>query len=146
MDGVARDANRIGTEATLAELYNSLIEAGSRLYQQNHDPALIRETFEATEENRVAILRAMISQGEDWRTRLPPGYMPALAQLQAAEALWLHQGQPSAPAAVRQLRAELSLLLWKITRRLLTARAEILIAIPSFSVFTWEKRIPGFGR
>ncbi len=108
IDVIPNDANRIGTEELLAQLYGSVIEAGNRLYQQNHDAALVRETFEASEENRVASLRAMRSQRDDWRGRLTPDYSVTLAQLLASEAQWLREGQTEPTAEVRLLRSKLA--------------------------------------
>jgi tetratricopeptide (TPR) repeat protein len=48
------NASRIGTEGWLELVHSALVEAGNRLYLQTREPALIRETFEAAEENRAS--------------------------------------------------------------------------------------------
>jgi CHAT domain-containing protein len=107
LDVVANDANRTSSEGTLAGLYELLIEAGNRLYLATHDRALIRETFEAAEENRAASLRALVPERNDWRKRLPAQYYELLARLQAAESANLHGGGEQASAALLHLRSEL---------------------------------------
>jgi CHAT domain-containing protein len=110
VDVVANDASRISSEGegNLGDLYSLLIEAGNRLYLEEHDPALVRETFEAAEENRAASLRALVPQPDDWRRRLPPKYWDLLAGLQSAESHWLRAGEKNAPAAVLKLRSQLA--------------------------------------
>jgi CHAT domain-containing protein len=107
VDVVANDANRSGSEGALAELYQTLIQTGNRLYLKNHDPALIRETFDAAEENRAASLRALIPQQNDWRRKLPSRYYELLAKLQATEAAAMQSGGSQPPAELLQLRSEL---------------------------------------
>lgn len=51
-------ALRIGAEGMLDQVYAGLIEAGNRLYLETHDGALVRETFQAAEENRAGSLLA----------------------------------------------------------------------------------------
>src|ERR1019366_6719225 len=54
------DAARTGAEGVLDRVYSALVEAGNRLYLKTGDPALIRETFEAAEENRAGSLRELL--------------------------------------------------------------------------------------
>jgi CHAT domain-containing protein len=80
------DASHIGAEGWLQQVHSAMVEAGNRLYLQTGDRALVRETFEAAEENRASSLRALISSrhtaaGED----LPPAYWELLKRLQRAE-------------------------------------------------------------
>jgi tetratricopeptide (TPR) repeat protein len=51
------DSARIGAENLLDQVYTAFIEAGNRVYEQTRDAALVRETFEASEENRANSLR-----------------------------------------------------------------------------------------
>ena len=53
------DLTRIGSEGILDDIHATLIQAGNRLYLETGDPALIRETFEAVEENRASSLRVL---------------------------------------------------------------------------------------
>ena len=80
------DASHIGAEGWLQLVHAAMVEAGNRLYLQTGDRALVRETFEAAEENRASSLRALVSSrhtaaGED----LPPPYWELLKRLQRAE-------------------------------------------------------------
>jgi CHAT domain-containing protein len=80
------DAARIGAEGMLDQVHSALVEAGNRLYQETGDASLIRETFEAAEENRANSLRALVRSREfEVRKKLPPEYWEALARLQRAE-------------------------------------------------------------
>jgi CHAT domain-containing protein/tetratricopeptide (TPR) repeat protein len=97
----ADDTSRIGAEATLDQLYSSLIETGNRLYLQNHDPALPRETFVAAEENRAASLRALLNRPNSQDQPLPPSYWEALSRLQRAEIAALRQPGSGAIEAAR---------------------------------------------
>jgi len=53
------DTSRIGAEGWLEQLHSAMVEAGNRLYLETGDAALLRETFEASEENRANSLRAL---------------------------------------------------------------------------------------
>ncbi len=83
---IANDVSRTTTESRMSVLiYSSLVEAGNQVYEATHNPLLARETFEATEENRAASLRALTANRENWQARLPAQYWDQQAQLQAAE-------------------------------------------------------------
>lgn len=108
----AGDAARIGMEGGLEDVYSALIEAGNRLYLETGDAALIRETFEAAEENRAASLRALVAvRQETEAAQLPPAYWEALGRLQRAEVQSLRTAGTQAEAANAQvagIRAELA--------------------------------------
>ncbi len=108
VDVPPNDANRTSSEKLLAQLYQSLIEAGNRLYSETHDPALIRDTFEAAEENRAASLRALLPEENDWRRRLDSHYFAQLSRLQALQAEQMRRGDSNASPALTKLRSELS--------------------------------------
>ena len=99
------DAGRVGAEQWLELVHSALIEAGNRLYLQTRDPALIRETFEAAEENRASSLRALL--GDKRAPDRPPAYWEALARLQRAEVNALRTKDERAEDEVRATRAEL---------------------------------------
>ena len=102
------DASRMGTEGWLELVHSALVEAGNRLYLETRDPALIRETFEAVEENRAGSLRAVFSQGRAAdRSGLPPAYWETLARLQRAEVQALRFDDPRVRETVASVRAEL---------------------------------------
>jgi len=108
VDVPPNDANRTSSETRLAELYQSLIEAGNRLYLKTHEPALIHETFEAVEENRAASLRALLPQESDWRKRLPTHYYELLYKSQMLQAQQLRRGESQTSAALSDLRSQLA--------------------------------------
>ena len=104
----ADDASRIGAEGWLQLVHSAMVEAGNRLYLETGDAGLIRETFEAAEENRASSLRAMFSSrnaaaGSD----LPAAYWEALKRLQRAEVEALRSEDPRADEALSAIRAEL---------------------------------------
>jgi len=102
------DTSRMGTEGWLELVHSALVEAGNRLYLETRDPALIRETFEAVEENRAGSLRAVFSRGR-WAdpSGLPPAYWETLARLQRAEVQALRTRDPRGQETVASVRAEL---------------------------------------
>src|SRR5258708_25495955 len=80
------DAARIGTEGWLELVHSALVEAGNKLYLETGEPALIRETFEAAEENRAGSLRPVLSRGRTADpSALPVAYWETLARLPRAE-------------------------------------------------------------
>jgi CHAT domain-containing protein len=98
----------MGTEGWLELVHSALVEAGNRLYLQTRDPALIRETFEAAEENRASSLRAVLSRGRTPDpSGLPPGYWETLARLQRAEVQALRKQDAESQDTVAGVRAEL---------------------------------------
>ncbi len=58
----SEDAVRVAAEGRIAQAYAALVAAGNRLYMQTGDPALLRETYEAAEENRASSLRALVHE------------------------------------------------------------------------------------
>jgi CHAT domain-containing protein len=104
------DVTRIGTEGILDRVHSALIEAGNRLYFETRDPALIRETFEAAEENRADSLRQLVNGRQTETASLPPDYWEAIAHLQRAEVAALRSKDPHTQQAVSATRAELVLM------------------------------------
>ena len=103
------DAARIGAEGWLEKVHSALIEAGNRLYLETHDPALLRETFEAAEENRASSLRALLATRRDTESaKLPAAYWEALGRLQTAEVQAIRSGDAHAVETVAATRAELT--------------------------------------
>ena len=102
------DAARMGTEGWLELVHSALVEAGNRLYLETRAPALIRETFEAVEENRASSLRAVLSGGRrPDPSGLPPAYWETLARLQRAEVRALRTEDAGSQETVASVRAEL---------------------------------------
>ncbi len=74
--------NRVGSEGLLDEVYSVLIDAGNQVYLKTHDRVLLRDTFEAAEENRAESLEALLPTATGWRTHLPaPQYWNKLSEL-----------------------------------------------------------------
>jgi CHAT domain-containing protein/Tfp pilus assembly protein PilF len=82
-DIVPADQDRVALESGLSDIFEGLVDAGSRLARQSGDKAILQETFDAAEENRLWSLRALIPSPNDWRTKLPERYWDALARYQA---------------------------------------------------------------
>ena len=104
------EASRIGNEGWLDQVYSAFIEAGNRLYFETGDAALIRETFEAAEENRASSLRALFKERQAQIADLPPSYWEATAGLQRAEIAALRSADTAAQLAVQAARAELAVM------------------------------------
>jgi CHAT domain-containing protein len=100
------DAARIGAEGILEQVYSALVEAGNRLYLETGDPALIRETFEAEEENRAGSLRELLFGRRATNGDVAASWK-ALDRLQLEEAQALRTQDPHAQDAVRATRAEI---------------------------------------
>ncbi len=103
----SNEAGRQGAENMLDQVYSALIEAGNRLYLKTRNPALIRETFEAAEENRAASLRALVA-GPRSASELSPAYWEALLHLQSAEIQALRAPSPAAREQLTSARAQLT--------------------------------------
>jgi tetratricopeptide (TPR) repeat protein len=102
------DTSRMGTEGWLELVHSALVEAGNRLYLETREPALIRETFEAVEENRAGSLRATLARGRTPdASALPPAYWETLARLQRAEVNALRSHDARSQQTVASVRAEL---------------------------------------
>jgi tetratricopeptide (TPR) repeat protein len=104
------DASRTSSEEKLAELYGTLVEAGSRLYLETRNPELIAETFEAAEENRARSLRALLPEQNGWRKKLPARYDELLFKLNGLQTMQLARGESKAPEELFKVRAELAAL------------------------------------
>jgi CHAT domain-containing protein len=102
------DTSQIGAEGWLDQVHSALIEAGNRLYQQTHNPELIRETFEVAEENRSSSLRSVLSRRNVLDSSvLPSAYWEIIARLQLAEVHALRTQDTHSAESVSAIRAEL---------------------------------------
>jgi CHAT domain-containing protein/tetratricopeptide (TPR) repeat protein len=99
------DAMRRGAEGWLDMVYSALTDAGNRLYMKTRDPELMRETFEAVEENRANSLRVLVEGRGDAAADLQPAYWDAASILQRAEVTALRSPTPASEEAVRSARA-----------------------------------------
>jgi CHAT domain-containing protein/tetratricopeptide (TPR) repeat protein len=102
------DGMRMGAESWLDRVHSALMDAGNRLYLQTGDTALIRETFEAAEENRASSLRALVKGRRAAAESLPPSYWAALLRLQRAEVLAVRSPTTESEDAVLAARSELA--------------------------------------
>ena len=84
-DIVPADQDRITLEGGLTRVSAGLVAAGNRLAQQTSDATLLRETFDAAEQDRLWSLRSLIPAPNDWRTRLPNTYGDLLGRYQTIE-------------------------------------------------------------
>lgn len=96
---------RVGAEGWLNKVHAALIETGNRLYQETGDPALVRETFEAAEENRASSLRALVGRANP--VELPASFWEALNDLQRAEMQALRAGGGDAQEDLQAAHARL---------------------------------------
>ena len=104
----ADDASRVGAEGWLEQVHSAMVEAGNRLYRRTGDRALIRETFEAAEENRASSLRTLLSGRTNGAgSELPPEYWKAIGQLQRAEVESLRSPNSAAQESLDAIRAQL---------------------------------------
>ena len=102
------DAIRIGAEGWLDRVDSAFIDAGNTLYEKTGDASLIRETFEAEEENRAASLRVMIEGRIAAAEAMPASYWPAVSRLQQAEVQAARLGTPVAVQDALSARAGLA--------------------------------------
>src|SRR5262249_44104302 len=90
-------------------VHGSLIEAGNRRYLETGDTALIRETFDAAEENRATSLRLLIRGRSERPEEHLQEWWDAIARLQRAEIAVLRGGSTrdaeSARAELARLEA-----------------------------------------
>jgi len=103
----AAETARVSVESKLDPVYSALVEAAGRQYLETGDPALVRETFSAAEENHAASLRALVSTGHAAKD-LPPAYWGSLAKLQRAETAALASPSAVSRQTVELARAELA--------------------------------------
>lgn len=104
LEVVPADAVRVSMEVELQQLYSGFIHAANQLYLTTRQPSLLRETFEAAEENRAASLRALVTDREDWQRGLPEEYGQLLARLRAVEVSLLRKDSPAARGEAQRLR------------------------------------------
>jgi CHAT domain-containing protein/tetratricopeptide (TPR) repeat protein len=104
----AEDGMRMGAESWLDRVDSALTDAGNRLYLQTGQTALIRETFEASAENRASSLRALVEGRKAAAESLPPSYWSALLRLQRAEVLAVRSPTADSESAVLNARTEVA--------------------------------------
>ena len=104
------EAMRIGAEGWLDRVYEALVDAGNRLFEQTGDRSLIRETFESAEENRASSLRTLIEGRTAAAEELPSSYWLAVSRLQRTEVEAARLHTPAAEQDALSARAALALI------------------------------------
>jgi tetratricopeptide (TPR) repeat protein len=106
-DIVPADQDRVTLEGSLSRVAAGLVDAGNRLAVKTANVALLRETFDAAEQDRLWSLRALVPAPNDWRTRLPTTYWDLLARSQIVERTLLANTSPELRKQASALRSEL---------------------------------------
>ncbi len=102
-DMVPADQDRIAFESgRLNWVFEGFVDSGNRVARQTGNAALLRETFDVAEQDRLWSLRALVPSPNDWRTRLPPNYWTLLAKYQSVQRTAVSQ-----PTAKSSAQAEL---------------------------------------
>jgi len=107
VDMVPADQDRVTLESGLSGVLEGLVDAGNRLARQNGDHAVLRETFDAAEQDRLWSLRALVPTPNDWRARLPEHYWELLARFQALERTGAARPKPDLEKQLMLLGTEL---------------------------------------
>lgn len=106
-DIVPADRDRVTLEGNLSRITAGLIEAGNRLEEKASDPKLLRETFDAAEQDRAWSLRALFPSPGDWRTHLPDRYWDVLARSQSVARSMIESETPELRRTSLDLQLEL---------------------------------------
>jgi CHAT domain-containing protein len=106
-DAVPADQDRVALESGLSLLLEGLVDAGNRVAHETDDPAVLEETFDAAEQDRLWSLRALVPSPDDWRTRLPERYWNVLAQYQSLEGAAVARSSPEIENKASALRMQL---------------------------------------
>ena len=107
-DIVPADQDRVTLESSdLSSVLEGLVDAGNRQARKANDPKVLRETFDAAEQDRMWSLRALVPSPNDWRSRLPDHYWETLAQYQSLERTAVAGRSPEADKRIEKLKAEL---------------------------------------
>jgi CHAT domain-containing protein/tetratricopeptide (TPR) repeat protein len=112
-DIVPADQDRVTLEGRLSRVAAGLVDAGNRLaveaamLNRYRATTLLRETFDAAEQDRLWSLRALIPAANDWRTRLPNTYWDLLARYQIVERSLLAKTSPELERQASVLQSEL---------------------------------------
>lgn len=106
-DIVPADQDRVALESGLSSVMEGLVDSGNRLARRNGDGGLLRETFDAAEQDRMWSLRALVPSPNDWRSRLPDHYWEVLAQYQSLERTAVAARSAEAVRKIEALRREM---------------------------------------
>ena len=106
-DIVPVDQSRVSLENYVNRIYEGLVDAGNRFAVATNDKAVLAETFDAAEQDRLWSLRALVLDTNDWRSRLPSRYWDLLARYQATERSLLIEPKPGLEQQAADLQFEL---------------------------------------
>lgn len=79
------DTIQMGLERNVQSIFSLHADIAANLALQGQAPDLVRESFEAAQENRAWSLRARAASGSEWRRSLPPAYWRKLNELRRLE-------------------------------------------------------------
>jgi len=83
------------------------VDAGNLVARKTGNRDVLRETFDAAEQDRLWSLRLLVPETGDWRSRLAPGYWELLARFQSSERALLAQPSPDKEKQAAGLQIEL---------------------------------------
>jgi CHAT domain-containing protein/tetratricopeptide (TPR) repeat protein len=107
IDIIPADQDRVSLENYVNRIFEGLVDAGNQVASANGDKALLAETFDAAEQDRLWSLRSLIPEANDWRSHLPSTYWELLARFQSAERSLLEQPSVSSERQSEELQFEL---------------------------------------
>ena len=107
IDIVPADRDRVSLENYVNRIFEGLVDAGNQLATATGNKALLAETFDAAEQDRLWSLRALVPEANDWRSHLPSHYWELLARFQSAERSLLEHPSPAAERQSAELQNEL---------------------------------------
>ena len=107
IDIVPADQDRVSLENYVNRIFEGLVDAGNQAASATGDKALLAETFDAAEQDRLWSLRALVPEANDWRSHLPSGYWELLARFQSAERSLLEHPSPAVERRNAELQNEL---------------------------------------
>ena len=107
LDIVPADQDRVSLENYVSRIFEGLVDAGNQVAIASGNRALLAETFDVAEQDRLWSLRALVPEANDWRSHLPSGYWELLARFQSAERTLLEHSSPSVERQTAELQLEL---------------------------------------
>ena len=105
-DIVPADQDRVAIENRVSKISEGLVDAGNRLALATDNQAVLAETFDAAEKNRLWSLRSLVPDANDWRSRLPARYWDLLLRFQSAQRTLLAQAQTGGDAQLNPVRKQ----------------------------------------
>jgi CHAT domain-containing protein/tetratricopeptide (TPR) repeat protein len=107
LDIVPADQDRVSLENYVSRIFEGLVDAGNQLAASTGNKALLAETFDAAEQDRLWSLRALVPEANDWRSHLPSRYWEFLTRFQSAQRSLLERPSPAVERQSAELQNEL---------------------------------------